>query len=85
MVLHQFFGRVWRRERVGVVDVGLRMVRAVVVVVGREVVCDLDQLWVQRFVLGFLLCTCEVLVRLQERLFGQVLGVVMVVYLVVGV
>src|SRR4051794_33642522 len=84
-ILDQPLGRVRGGERAGVVDVGLRPARAVAVVVRREVVGDADQPRPQRAPLGFLLGAREVAVRLQERLLGQVLGVVVVADAVVRV
>ena len=66
------------RERARVVDRRLRPARAVAVVVGREVVGDADQPRAQRPALGLALRALEVPVGLQERLLGEVLGVVVV-------
>ena len=77
-VLDQRLGRVRRRDRARVVDRRLRLARAVAVVVRRQVVGDPDQPRPQRPPVRLALRALEVPVGLQERLLGEVLGVVVV-------
>src|SRR3954453_8925735 len=60
----------------GVVDVGLRAARAVAEVVGREVVDDADEPWPEWAAVRLAQRALEVAIGLQERLLGEVLGVV---------
>src|SRR5947209_7928854 len=83
--LDQRLGVVRRRHDRGVLELGLRPTRAVAVVVGGQVVGDPDQPWPQRSPVRLALRTLEVPVGLEERLLGQVLGVVMVARAVVAV
>ena len=68
-----------------VLDRRLRPARAVAVVVRREVVGDADQPRAQRAAVRLALRALEVAVGLQERLLGEVLGVVVVAHPVVRV
>ena len=83
--LDQLLGRVRRGERRRLVDRRGRLARAVAVEVRGEVVRDADQPRAQRPPVRFALRALEVPVGLQERLLGQVLGVVVVADAVVGV
>src|SRR3954468_19153985 len=79
-------GRVVRRgDNGGVLELGLRLARAVAVVIGREVVRDPDQPRPQRPAVRLALRPVEVAVGLEERLLRQVLGVVVVAGAVVAV
>ena len=84
--LDQLLGRVRRGEGAVVSSIGEDgLARAVAVEVGGEVVGDADQPRAQRPAVGLALRALEVAVGLQERLLGQILGVVMVADAVVGV
>src|SRR3954447_12516642 len=83
--LHKILGRVRRAQRRRVVDVRLRLARAVAVEVRREIVGDPDQPRPQRPAVALRQRPLEVPVGLQERLLRQVLGVVMVAHPVVGI
>ena len=83
--LHELLGGMRRRERCGLVDRPGRLARAVAIQVGRKVVGDPDQPWPQGPPVGLALGALEVAVGLQERLLGQVLGIVVVSHAIVGV
>src|SRR3954454_19361304 len=83
--LHDVGRVVRRRDHGGVLELRLRLARAVAVVVRREVVRDPNQPRPQRPPARLPLRTVEVPVCLQEGLLGQVLGVVVVARAVVAV
>src|SRR3954454_13434203 len=79
-------GRVVRgRDHGGVLELRLRLARAVAVVVRREIVRDPDQPRPERPAVRLALRPVEVTVGLEERLLRQVLGVVVVARAVVAV
>src|ERR1019366_5915835 len=83
--LDQLLGRVQRCQRGALVDRRGRPARAVAIEVGGQVVGDADQPRAQRPSVRFALCALEMPVGLQERLLGQVLGVVVIAHAVVGI
>src|SRR3954447_2309107 len=83
--LHEILGRVRCAQGRRVVDVRLRLSRAIAVEIRREVVRDPDQPRPQRPAMALRERPLEVPVGLQERLLRQVLGVVMVAHPVVGI
>src|SRR3954470_14087834 len=83
--LHDVGRVVWRGDHRGVLELCLRLARAVAVVVRREVVRDPDQPRAERPAMRLALRPVEVAVGLEERLLRQVLGVVVVARAVVAV